>query len=796
MVSKSTLMKLGLRRRYAVRVKLRPHPRVNRPGIPFRSPVIDFGKLLSGQGRFDRNSLRLLQVNPESGDPLIQDDQLEGMERFLVPHRYEPSFEGESVSPRHDIGRLVWVVRNVQASQDFVVLFDTLESGRASPPRLPALIGDNDFLCQPQGLLNTGTFAKPSLLCDGRRLYCSHKYAVWCFERDNTDDEIWVSRGEVRTKDGLPLNYHLPEPDRVNSFAMFVDFRGVGVHDIICCCRQGDLFHFTNEGDDEHPIYVPAGALRYGDGERINVYGDTSFRAVPPSPLNGYHTEMAVKAFQCWTTVRVVDFDGSGGRDLLTHVSLKGLYLLRNCDCLERPIHVTDVNGEPIGNKWRLSSFLWTDWDGDGRPDLILTAMNQDVYFYRNVGTREKPEFQNQGSIIIRGYKDGSPCSLYRQPALGMGDVDSDGDDEVLLTTSLRHLAVCRVDRSKNPRDLVFERFLRQRYAPITGIHCKVRIADFDGDGRPDMIYGDETGAIFYYRNIGSRNNPVCGPVHRVRDRDGPVLIDGGVDSPATTFEQSRHGQGGGYPQLAIVDWENTGEFNLIAGTDWGHFLYYRYLGLDDDGVPRYAQPVYLKDSEGRPIIHMIRSHPELADLDGDGRLDMISYGTTRPLYIHTPLDPDQETRLRFHRNTGFDEHGVPIFAPYVAWVPGLSGEETAHVGVPNICDWDEDGRMDLLCRHHFYRSEGTREAPRLAYKEEIWEEALFVENQLPARALSALGMTMTHPSVVDFGGVGNDGVICGSELSVITFLRKSFLLNRGYLDADFEIGALELLNR
>ena len=122
---------------------------------------------------------------------------------------------------------------------------------------MPALIGDNDFLCQPDGLLTPGTFCKPFVLCVGRRLYCSHKYATCCFEResDSKGDEIWVNRGEVRAKDGSPLNYHLYK-ERIWTEKLFtenhlparaldafgftmvymtpVDFGGVGNDGVIC----------------------------------------------------------------------------------------------------------------------------------------------------------------------------------------------------------------------------------------------------------------------------------------------------------------------------------------------------------------------------------------------------------------------------------------------------------------------------------------------------------------------------------------------------------------------------------
>ena len=96
------LKRLGFGQRFSVRIRVRPRAKVRRPGIPVKGPVIDLGRLTAGRGRFDPNSLRLVQVAGPAGELVIQDEQLEGIERFCVPCRFEPSYEGEGVPPRFE----------------------------------------------------------------------------------------------------------------------------------------------------------------------------------------------------------------------------------------------------------------------------------------------------------------------------------------------------------------------------------------------------------------------------------------------------------------------------------------------------------------------------------------------------------------------------------------------------------------------------------------------------------------------------------------------------------------------
>ncbi len=46
---------------------------------------------------------------------------------------------------------------------------------------------------------------------------------------------------------------------------------------------------------------------------------------------------------------------------------------------------------------------IFVDHDGDGLPDLLVSSFKGNIRFFKNVGTRRQPEFEEKGTLKAGG---------------------------------------------------------------------------------------------------------------------------------------------------------------------------------------------------------------------------------------------------------------------------------------------------------------------------------------------------------------------------------------------------------
>ena len=267
-------------------------------------------------------------------------------------------------------------------------------------------------------------------------------------------------------------------------------------------------------------------------------------------------------------------------------------------------------NNLQIDTAQRGSPYL-VDIDADGDLDLFAAGGNFTSFtepysggprFYRNTGSATAWAFQEQ-PLVLRRVQMGYGFS----PALA--DLDADGDFD-LLTVGGYYNPLVRFywnnGTSTSPS-------WQQNNSVFSGLtvdaFSHAAFADLDADGDQDLIIGDETGALTYFRNSGTSTSPawtssnlfsginvneVAAPTFGDYDQDGD--LDMVVGNGTTSW------QGFGDGTEVIQYFENTGTassptFSLTTKTN----------GMDVGGV--YT---------GTNLA------PFLADMDDDGDLDMV----------------------------------------------------------------------------------------------------------------------------------------------------------------------------
>jgi hypothetical protein len=293
------------------------------------------------------------------------------------------------------------------------------------------------------------------------------------------------------------------------------------------------------------------------------------------------------------------DLDGDGRLDLLVGVvggaydpikttianlhhiarSADGRWIARR----DQLLPMIDVGSESIPSL--------ADWDGDGDLDLFLAnkiepfeRQTARIYPFENVGTAQAPAFHGRLPLEIRGRYHLAPA---------WGDLDGDGDLDLLVGSYGARVSWLRNDGS--PRAA---RWVEVDSALVTitrGSNTTPTLGDLDGDGDLDLLIGEATGTLNYYRNEGTTAVPAFRLVSDAFD---------GIDV-------------GRRSAPVLVDLDGDGDLDLLVGSDDQGVALWRNRGTR-------ASPSFLADStfqlESAPPL----SAPAAADLDRDGMVDLL----------------------------------------------------------------------------------------------------------------------------------------------------------------------------
>jgi hypothetical protein len=218
---------------------------------------------------------------------------------------------------------------------------------------------------------------------------------------------------------------------------------------------------------------------------------------------------------------------------------------------------------------------------------------------------------------------------------------------------------------------------------------------DFDGDGRMDILSGSWPGELYCFRN-GADGKFVKG--EKINDKNGKVVKPG---SASTVF---------------AVDYDGDGDLDLLCGNIEGEAVLYSNEGTKS--AADYAAGKKL-EADGTTIkVKHGDSHPVLADWDNDGKHDLI-VGTGAG-------------GVMFYRNTGTSKtRKFAAGAALVAENEEAFGSDKKKEGVGTrvkvcVCDYNGDGRLDLLVGDFSMASGETPKQTEAQKKEEEEAQAKF----------------------------------------------------------------------
>ena len=263
-------------------------------------------------------------------------------------------------------------------------------------------------------------------------------------------------------------------------------------------------------------------------------------------------------------TPAVIDYDGDGNKDLLVGHGFRvgatrsrPTQHYRNVGANAAPrfeLLRNEPNASPSGYLTIPGSYgapQLVDMDGDGLRDWVIADWPFELRLLR--GQRDG-KFAASEIVLERGQMRVN----YVQVGLHVVDWEGDGDFDLVMggamqETRLGHVCLLRnVGTSKEFRFAAPEPILADGLPIQAPENNPVpAVADWNADGRPDLILGCGDGSVLWFPNTGSRAAPVFGAEETL------------VPPPAGLTDRGKQAS------PWVVDWNEDGRLDLVVG-DYG----------------------------------------------------------------------------------------------------------------------------------------------------------------------------------------------------------------------------------
>ncbi len=500
------------------------------------------------------------------------------------------------------------------------------------------------------------------------------------------------------------------------------------------------------DNDGDYDIWL-------GNSTRPPIFLENNGSATNPSYTLGYdYLEMILIDYSDMAVS--VDLDGDGILDLVTGGHY-GVYFWKCIDPETGTYTLQSGMFEDLVTGYYPIPDL-ADIDGDGDLDMILGFSESGVVkLYINTGSSTNGVFSEENSSII------TDVGLYAYPIFC--DFDNDGDQDILIGRDLQNFVYFKnIGDANNP---VWEE-LSELFAGLgaSTYWNSGDLADINGDGKVDIIYGTTNGTIFCYLNIGTPEAPVW---QEHTSLFGGTLDVGGASSPF------------------FIDFDGDGDLDMLSGTQMGNIKYFRNEGS-------IYHPIWQEDNSFFSVINQtVFSSVTAGDINGDGLPDVIIGDLSGNIYLYRnlgtslQLSPFYFTDLNFgpwscprlvdmdmdgdldlvvggvNGTLAYLENTGDALSPNWTLVNGFfEGINVGYQASPSFADLDEDGDLDLVIGN------GWGEVVCYEREDGIWQlNSTLLDNiQVDENAI---------PALVDLDHDGDYDLVVGDFNGTFTFFRN-----------------------
>ena len=470
---------------------------------------------------------------------------------------------------------------------------------------------------------------------------------------------------DAAVKLALPPNIH-PNKVRANMWRL-VDYDGDGTQDLVI--GVGDWTEYVWDN-----AYDASGQWTNGPLRGFVYFAKGTGTAEKPAydkPVKIMAGDKPLETFG-WPAPNFADFDGDGDLDLICGEFLDGFTYFENVGTRPAPKYAagrrltvptghhgpqfpaawlatqqaTKLPGGPRPLTMDLQMITPTaiDWDKDGDLDLIVGDEDGRVAFIENTGkfTADRtPQF-----LPPRYFQQEADDVKFGALATPVGfDWDGDGDTDIICGNTAGYIAFFenlsgpRVEKPKwaAPKLLAAG---GQVIRPMAGYNGSIQgpaeakwgyttqtVADWDGDGLPDLLVNSILGKVEWYRNTGTRKSPKLAAAQ-------PIEVEWNGTQPTLAYGWLRPEGKALLTQWrttpVAVDWNKDGLMDLVMLDQAGYLAFFERAKRDGKLVLLPPQRV-LCDAKGEPLLlskglagKSGRRKLDIVDWDGDGHLDLL----------------------------------------------------------------------------------------------------------------------------------------------------------------------------
>ena len=508
-----------------------------------------------------------------------------------------------------------------------------------------------------------------------------------------------------------------------------LDWNNNGKLDIIVTGATGQILYCENIGTRQSPEFAGAEYMRGADGKIITINAESTNGTIQGSE----------ETYWGYLTVTPCDWDNDGTIDLITNDSLGRLSWMENVGTKENGL----LSGElrRFKENFDTESGLYSHWKLDGNFNDSVGSSN-----LTSVGSAGFPEYSTQG------YYDG--CYIFENQTAGYTNC-------LLSQVSISQQEAFTITAWVKPTDL-------QDGFSDTSPHTIVKLlGTSDGslldirirDGKLDVYYTNPVInfltnvdvninewnfiAVTYYRNVIK------------------IFINGKI--------AYHRGTNGGQSYDRIYIGSSSPTIRGFNGKIDDVRLYKREL-IDLD-----VAKLYDKNFQDNRIATPWRNRPAVADINGDGKDNIIVLESSGRLVVYGKID-NEDSELLQRLDWIRDENGEPIIVcPFYANQLGrtqLNAEDWNGNSLVDIMYGQDWGMLGFDSSLGYLKNVGTATNP------------VFRKSKLQARGKNFVEWTghngkhnghSPHPLMVDFNDDGKMDLLVGTESGRITYYSNDY---------------------